>query len=86
MIALVNTNENILIDISVRLHNALNSSSVKYTAEQYGEAIKHPDVENYALKVIQKDDYNDIIMNELTNEEKEMLQIIGEDWFEDLNI
>lgn len=86
MIALVNTDENILINISTRLHNTLNSSSVEYTAEQYGEPIKHPDVENYALKVIQKNDYNDIIMNELTNEEKEMLQIIGEDWFEDLNI
>ena len=86
MIALVNANENILIDISARLHNALNSSGVKYTAEQYGEPIKHPDIENYALKVIQKSNYHEVITNELSTTEEAMTQIIGEDWFEDLNI
>jgi len=86
MIALVNTDKNILIDISVRLHNALNSSSVKYTAEQYGEPIKHPDVENYALKVIQKSDYHEVIENELTTAEQAMTQTIGEDWFPPLNL
>ena len=86
MIALVNTDKNILINISTRLHNALNSSGVKYTAEQYGEPIKHPDIENYALKVIQKSNYHEVITNELSTTEEAMAQTIGEDWYPPLNL
>jgi len=86
MIGLVNTSESLLSSISLRLHNALLSSGLKYTANKYGDPIKHPDVNNYALKVITKEDYNGVIMSELTPEEISTIQTIGEDWFPPLNI
>ena len=86
MIALVNIDDNILVDISARLHNALKAAPVDYTAEKYGDPIKHPDEELYALKVIQKEDYHEVIESELTAEEQSWQQTIGEDWFPPIDL
>jgi len=82
MIGIVNTDENLLTEISERLHVALNSSEgLRYVAQQYGEPMKHPAQELFALVVLPKTDYNSVIMDTLTDQEIAMIQTLGNDWF-----
>ena len=83
MIALVSTNEQQLNDISIRLHIALNSKQgLRYVALDYGVAFQHPDQDLYALRIIEEAKYYDVIIDNLTNEELNMMQELSPDWFE----
>lgn len=83
MIALVNTDEQLLNDISIKLHIALNSKQgLRYVALDYGVAFQHPEQELYALRIIEEAKYYDVIIDNLTNEELNMMQELTPDWFE----
>ena len=82
MKGIVNADEEMLKEISDKIHVALNSSKgLKYVAQEYGEPIKHPGEDLFALLILKRADYNSVIMNTLTDQEIAMIQTIGNDWF-----
>ena len=78
-----------IVEVWLKYHGTIFGYQNLYVVDNMSDDGTFEKLQEYQSKgvfLIQKDDYNDIIMNELTNEEKEMLQIIGEDWFEDLKL
>lgn len=81
MIGLVNADNQLLADINNKLHQALEESSVKYVANQYGILFFNEADNTYALRVVElPEDWNLVIMQTLTTEEKSMIQDISNGW------
>ena len=81
MEGIVNTSIDFLQVLNAKLHLTLNSEKIKYVAQTYAIPIKHPDEELYALMLVKKPLYLDVIMRTLTEGEKSMIQDLGPDWF-----
>ena len=84
MNGIVNTNKNFLSELSSKLHLTLNSAKIKYVAQIYAKFMQHPDELKFALVISEHNIYKKIIMDTLTNDEKEMIQPIGSDWFPEI--
>jgi hypothetical protein len=81
MIAIVSTDKDMLNDICMKLCNALESSDLVFNADKYAELLVYPDGSKYALPISENKKYYDVIMTTLTQEERNMIQWIGSDWF-----
>lgn len=82
MIGIVSINEQSLQETSSRVHIGLNSrDNLKYVALEYGQPIKHPDQDLYALIVIEVQPYKDAIYSLLTDTEKQQIQELDNTWF-----
>jgi len=84
MNGIVNTNKDFLSELSSRLHLTLNSEKIKYVAQIYAKILQHPEELKFALLISENKIYNNIIMQTLTEDEKEMIQTIGSDWFPEI--
>jgi hypothetical protein len=83
MIGLVDTGSQLLNDICIKLCNALEDSILVYNAVKYANLIEYPNGSKYALIISENKKYYDVIMSTLTQEEKNLIQWIGSDWFPD---
>jgi hypothetical protein len=83
MIAIVDNNTGVLNDISSRLNEVLKNYDVLYDATSYGEPMPHPDGTKYALIIKETNPYNQIIINNLTPEEKNKIEYLHSDWFQE---
>lgn len=82
MVGLVSTDIELLEEINARIHNALTEAPVKYVAERYSELLKHLNEDIFAIVLVQSPpSWNSVIMDELTETEKLMIQDISNDWF-----
>ena len=81
MDAIVNTNKSFLSELASKLHLTLNTKKIEYVAQIYGKILQHPNELKYALIISEHDCYKKIILETLTDEEKEMIEQIGSDWF-----
>lgn len=81
MEAVVSDDINELNAISSRLHIALNNGPVRYIAMYYGIPFQHPNEQIFALVIAERMDYRDIIMETLTQEEKDKIETLTDDWF-----
>ncbi len=81
MIGIVSTDEGMLNDICIKLCNTLEASGLVFNADKYAELLTYPDGSKYALPVSENKKYYDFIMNTLTQEERNMIQWIGSDWY-----
>ena len=73
MIGIISTDENVIIDINNRLHEALTNAPVKYIAEKYADILQKDD--EFAIRIVQKpENWNEVIMQTLTQEEKDSIQ------------
>ena len=59
------------------------NKSLVYNAIKYANLIEYPDGSKYALIISENKKYYDVIMSTLTQEEKNLIQWIGSDWFPD---
>ena len=83
MIGLVSTLESELQEVSANIHITLsNTQGIKYVAENYGDPFQHPAEDKYALKIVQDEPYYEFILNCLTEEQKENLEVLSQDWFD----
>ncbi len=81
MIGLVNADNQLLEDICIRIHVALEQSSAKYVADRYSILLYNSEDNLYALRIVQMPaEWNDVIMGTLTEQEKEMMQDISNDY------
>ena len=83
MIGIVNDNADFLNDICNKLGQSLKDSGLCYHAEKYADLIEYPDGSKYALPVSENKKYYDVIMNSLTQEEKNKIEYLHSDWFEE---
>jgi hypothetical protein len=75
MIGIISTEENVIIDINNRLHEALTNAPVKYVAQKYADILQKDD--EFAIRIVEKPlDWNEVIMQTLTQEEKENIQLL----------
>ena len=84
MIGIVNDNADFLNDISNKLGQFLKDSGLCYHAENYADLIEYPDGSKYALTISENKQYYDPIMTTLTQEEKNMIEWIGSDWYTEI--
>jgi len=83
MIGVISSDNLMLNDICLKLGNTLEESILYYDAEKYADLIEYPDGSKYALPISENKKYYDVIMSTLTQEEKNLIQWIGSDWFPD---
>ncbi len=83
MIGIIDNNTDVLNDISSHLNEVLKNYDVLYNATSYGEPIPHPDGTKYALIIKETNPYNQIIINNLTPEEKNKIEYLHSDWFQE---
>lgn len=81
MIGIVSTDDVMLNDVCIKLCEALEDSILVYDAEKYADLIEYPDGSKYALPISENKQYYDVIMLTLTQEERNMIQWIGSDWY-----
>jgi hypothetical protein len=86
MKAIVSNDENGLKLIAEQIQSSLNSSNLKYVSYKYGDVIKHPKKELYALPLISSNRYIRKVLKKLSEETKTRIQNINKKWFSDLNI
>lgn len=81
MIGIVNQDDNFLNEICDKLGETLQNSGLCYHASKYAELLKYPDGSKFALVIAETKRYYNIIMSTLTQDEKNLIQWIGADWF-----
>lgn len=82
MIGIVNQDDNFLNEICDKLGETLQDSGLCYHATKYAELLKHPDGSKFALIIATTKNYYNLIMSTLTQNEKNLIQWIGSDWFD----
>jgi hypothetical protein len=55
-----------------------------YNAKMYADLLTYPDGLKYCLVISENKKYYDVIMLTLTQEERNLIQWIGADWFPDV--
>ena len=83
MIGIIDNNIDVLNDISSRLNEVLTAYDVLYNATSYGEPMPYPDGTKHALIIKDTSPYNQIIMNNLTEAEKNKIEYLHSDWFQE---
>ncbi len=81
IIGVISPSEPELNDIAERIHAALSAAPVRYVAQRYTELINKPNTDLYAVEILQKPDYYPVIMDTLTEQEKNQIAELTPEWF-----
>ena len=84
MIGLVSSDNGMLSDVCGKICNALDESDLVYNAKMYADLMTYTDGSKYCLVISENKKYYDVIMLTLTQEERNLIQWIGADWFPDV--
>ena len=82
MIGIVNKSEDFLNVICSNLGETLKASGLCYHATKYAELLKHPKETKFTLIISQKENYYNLIMESLTQTDRDTIEWIGTDWFD----